>query len=723
MKNSIVLLLNTILDNYAVIFFIDKKSSKQVRFLGTLILIASFINPLVGLCGLWGLLASLIFAWLLHFTDFSGGAHYYNFNSLLVSLGVGYFLGRSFNNYLILFGIVFLLALFVTVLSVSLENFLRTFLTLPVLSLPFVLVLLLTLAIYSKISSNVLYFESFKYLEHFLPHWFSFYLKGLGSIIFNPNLLSGALLLLVILIHSRISFLLSLIGFFVGYGVLNALGALTESTLMLLGFNTILTAIAIGGVFFVPDITSVLLGIFASALGVILGLGFQNFLAPWGLPVIAIPFNLVVLVILYGFKHRLSNIRPYLIPFYLGSPEENLEYYNMRILRFAGSSFYQFYLPLNGEWFVSQGNNDEITHKYDWQYAWDFEVIDNDGKNFIKDGTELTDYYAFDKPVLAPASGTVIKVVDWISDNPIGQVNTKDNWGNFIIIEHNPRLYSLLAHLKQNSVKVREGEFVKAGQVLASCGNSGRSLVPHLHFHVQTNPEAGSRTIKIDLVNYLRRCCFEQKPESELTWIKIGVPQKNECVSNLYSEPYLQEMLNFHLGNKLSYQVNLNGESFYEAWEVKIDFWGNLYLESTRKAKAIFSVYQGIFYLLKFEGNRKSALYALALALPSFAYVQNKSFTFTDQPPIISTLPFLVRIIHDALSFLTRPLKFKAHYQVLPETEEEIIISGGVGLYLTNFKLKSYKTRAEFNKTAGLKRLEVIFDHKNRLVAELLKPI
>ncbi|MCX7756939.1 MAG: urea transporter [candidate division WOR-3 bacterium] len=723
MKNSIVLLLNTILDNYAVIFFIDKKSSKQVRFLGTLILIASFINPLVGLCGLWGLLASLIFAWLLHFTDFSGGAHYYNFNSLLVSLGVGYFLGRSFNNYLILFGIVFLLALFVTVLSVSLENFLRTFLTLPVLSLPFVLVLLLTLAIYSKISSNVLYFESFKYLEHFLPHWFSFYLKGLGSIIFNPNLLSGALLLLVILIHSRISFLLSLIGFFVGYGVLNALGALTESTLMLLGFNTILTAIAIGGVFFVPDITSVLLGIFASALGVILGLGFQNFLAPWGLPVIAIPFNLVVLVILYGFKHRLSNIRPYLIPFYLGSPEENLEYYNMRILRFAGSSFYQFYLPFNGEWFVSQGNNDEITHKYDWQYAWDFEVIDNDGKNFIKDGTELTDYYAFDKPVLAPASGTVIKVVDWISDNPIGQVNTKDNWGNFIIIEHNPRLYSLLAHLKQNSVKVREGEFVKAGQVLASCGNSGRSLVPHLHFHVQTNPEAGSRTIKIDLVNYLRRCCFEQKPESELTWIKIGVPQKNECVSNLYSEPYLQEMLNFHLGNKLSYQVNLNGESFYEAWEVKIDFWGNLYLESTRKAKAIFSVYQGIFYLLKFEGNRKSALYALALALPSFAYVQNKSFTFTDQPPIISTLPFLVRIIHDALSFLTRPLKFKAHYQVLPETEEEIVISGGVGLYLTNFKLKSYKTRAEFNKTAGLKRLEVIFDHKNRLVAELLKPI
>ncbi|MCS7257948.1 MAG: urea transporter, partial [candidate division WOR-3 bacterium] len=685
--------------------------------------IASFINPLVGLCGLWGLLASLIFAWLLHFTDFSGGAHYYNFNSLLVSLGVGYFLGRSFNNYLILFGIVFLLALFVTVLSVSLENFLRTFLTLPVLSLPFVLVLLLTLAIYSKISSNVLYFESFKYLEHFLPHWFSFYLKGLGSIIFNPNLLSGALLLLVILIHSRISFLLSLIGFFVGYGVLNALGALTESTLMLLGFNTILTAIAIGGVFFVPDITSVLLGIFASALGVILGLGFQNFLAPWGLPVIAIPFNLVVLVILYGFKHRLSNIRPYLIPFYLGSPEENLEYYNMRILRFAGSSFYQFYLPFNGEWFVSQGNNDEITHKYDWQYAWDFEVIDNDGKNFIKDGTELTDYYAFDKPVLAPASGTVIKVVDWISDNPIGQVNTKDNWGNFIIIEHNPRLYSLLAHLKQNSVKVREGEFVKAGQVLASCGNSGRSLVPHLHFHVQTNPEAGSRTIKIDLVNYLRRCCFEQKPESELTWIKIGVPQKNECVSNLYSEPYLQEMLNFHLGNKLSYQVNLNGESFYEAWEVKIDFWGNLYLESTRKAKAIFSVYQGIFYLLKFEGNRKSALYALALALPSFAYVQNKSFTFTDQPPIISTLPFLVRIIHDALSFLTRPLKFKAHYQVLPETEEEIVISGGVGLYLTNFKLKSYKTRAEFNKTAGLKRLEVIFDHKNRLVAELLKPI
>jgi len=43
----------------------------------------------------------------------------------------------------------------------------------------------------------------------------------------------------------------------------------------------------------------------------------------------------------------------------------------------------------------------------------------------------------------------------------------------------------LLAHFKQHSVQVKEGDIVKQGQLLGYCGNSGNSSEPHLHVHIQ----------------------------------------------------------------------------------------------------------------------------------------------------------------------------------------------------------------------------------------------
>ncbi len=40
-------------------------------------------------------------------------------------------------------------------------------------------------------------------------------------------------------------------------------------------------------------------------------------------------------------------------------------------------------------------------------------------------------------------------------------------------------------HLKKGSIKVREGQHVNEGEVLAQVGNSGSSSEPHLHIHHQ----------------------------------------------------------------------------------------------------------------------------------------------------------------------------------------------------------------------------------------------
>jgi len=89
--------------------------------------------------------------------------------------------------------------------------------------------------------------------------------------------------------------------------------------------------------------------------------------------------------------------------------------------------------------------------------------------------------------VLAPADGVVTEVVSGVRDNQPGSMNPYSAVGNAILIEHRQGEVSLLAHLKQGSIRVKAGEHVTRGQVLALCGNSGNSSEPHLHYHVQNS--------------------------------------------------------------------------------------------------------------------------------------------------------------------------------------------------------------------------------------------
>jgi murein DD-endopeptidase MepM/ murein hydrolase activator NlpD len=57
--------------------------------------------------------------------------------------------------------------------------------------------------------------------------------------------------------------------------------------------------------------------------------------------------------------------------------------------------------------------------------------------------------------------------------------------GNFVIIDHGRRLFSFYAHL--SAIKVKEGDAVEKGQVIAVSGNTGRITGPHLHWTIKVN--------------------------------------------------------------------------------------------------------------------------------------------------------------------------------------------------------------------------------------------
>ena len=78
--------------------------------------------------------------------------------------------------------------------------------------------------------------------------------------------------------------------------------------------------------------------------------------------------------------------------------------------------------------------------------------------------------------VLATADGEVIEVVA-----------SPDGYGNFIVIQHGDVYKTKYGQLSE--FRVKGGDRVKKGDVIALSGNSGQSTGPHLHYEVYKNAE------------------------------------------------------------------------------------------------------------------------------------------------------------------------------------------------------------------------------------------
>lgn len=153
-----------------------------------------------------------------------------------------------------------------------------------------------------------------------------------------------------------------------------------------------------------------------------------------------------------------------------------------------------YQLPFEGEWTVVNGG---ITRNasHSWmimsqRYAYDFLILDMHGKSFNNNKKLLDNYYCYGLKILAPADGVVVEISTTNIDCKImgyGRTDqtAKDIRGNYILIKHANDEYSLLAHLKFQSINVQIGQCVKAGEFIALCGNSGNTTEPHLHFQVQ----------------------------------------------------------------------------------------------------------------------------------------------------------------------------------------------------------------------------------------------
>lgn len=650
LKSIVTLHLKATYNSYGQIFF-----SMRTWF-AVVVLMLSILDVRVGLGGLMAVVITNLLSHLLGFSKEKIANGVYGFNAAFMgmSLMFKFYLNSSF----------LLFYIFGVILSFLLTIWLETVLSknkLPVLTLPFVITsFIIDLSFRSFANIELItQFDRFTVLlakqmcvpwyglvhsldNIQLPQLIYYYFKTLASIFFTDSILVGILIFVALLIHSRIKSTVAFLGFFCAFAVSKIMGFdLQQLTANLAGTNFIFWGMAIGSFFIIPNIHSYLLVAGLTPMLFLLYASIEILIAGIGLSSYTLSFSLITILLIYVFSHRLSNkffVFP-LIQYY--NPEKTV-YKSVNFLqRFGNDLPFKMKLPFLGEWTVSQGYNGKITHLGEWKNALDFVITDNENKTYSGLGTSKNDFYCYNKPIMAPADGYVYQISNITNDNNINEVNTKKNWGNTIIINHLNGLYTQISHLKKDSFKVNIGDYVTKGMVLASCGNSGRSPEPHLHFQVQLNPEIGAKTHPYPFGYY-----FEKTDGKPI--LRIGeIPTENSIIYNVDSLDLIHNTFDFKPGKELN--VKFNGEKLN--WKVATNEYNQTYIFCEKSKSTAYFVNDGtMFYFTDFEGRKNSALYLFYRSCFRLLLAGERSINVKDSIPLLKELPLAVKWLQDLIA-------------------------------------------------------------------------
>lgn len=217
----------------------------------------------------------------------------------------------------------------------------------------------------------------------------------------------------------------------------------------------------------------------------------------------------------------------------------------------------QISAPFHGEWAAFNGPSNSSGHRrlvlgldghtaIGQRFAIDFLQLDSTGSSHHGDPAKNENYYAYGTQLMAVADGVIAATKDSIPQNIPGAnsravpITMTTVGGNYVAIDIGSGRYALYAHLQPGSLRVKVGDHVKRGQVIALLGNSGNSTEPHVHFQIADGPtflssEGIPYVLNFDVVG---RCgisanngqavikCAHTSPVA----VRGGVPLQNELI-------------------------------------------------------------------------------------------------------------------------------------------------------------------------------------------------
>ncbi len=623
--------LESVLLSYSKLLFSNSK------LLGTFMIISTMLVPQHGVFGLIGAIFSNLIAYFSGVNKEYIQKGHYGFSGILIALGLSLFYDVSLQFIFVLFAI----NLFAVYLTILLNNIFVYYLGVPPIGTPFLIASwFLVLAAMGFNSFHLTNYKEpiFQLPLNFLPYWCNIFFATLSTLLYQMNVLSGVIIATGIFLYSRIAFFLVLLGFVFAVWIHGFLGvdrAILETKF--LGFNYIIAALAIGGVFTVPSFISLCLSLLAVSLTVILLVGVNNLLPPI-LPPHGIACSMSVFLILYVLRYKAF---PNVWVKNISSPEENLKNYWSEVLNKDQIGTY-FSLPFFGKWKVTQGINGSFTHKGNLCYAYDFQAVDSSGNTYKNQGTLLDDYFAFGLPVISPGYGKIYAINDGLPDNSINAINANKGLGNYVIIEHSPDCFSFVCHLKKDSIKVTPGQTVEKGTLLANCGNSGWSPYPHIHFQVQNDPVIGGKTIPFEFSDVL---IFK----NNIQFLSKGSLCEGNIAQNIYSPPIDTD---FHLlPDRKNIEYIFNNIS--ERWILRNDIPGCIsFMTFPRSTSLSFKYSNGVLKVVDLQGDRNTGLFHLGSLISEIPLVNGtKEIQWTSYFHISKENDFLLNHLKDVLFF------------------------------------------------------------------------
>ena len=129
------------------------------------------------------------------------------------------------------------------------------------------------------------------------------------------------------------------------------------------------------------------------------------------------------------------------------------------------------------------------------RFAIDWVKLSEDGYLYKGDPAYIQNWFSFGQPVQMVATGTVVHVINGLPDEqPLSLLKQEKLFtldtvlGNTVVVDIGDGQYVVYAHLKEGSIQVEKGDVLQEGEVIGHIGNSGHSLAPHLHFHIEDQP-------------------------------------------------------------------------------------------------------------------------------------------------------------------------------------------------------------------------------------------
>jgi hypothetical protein len=173
--------------------------------------------------------------------------------------------------------------------------------------------------------------------------------------------------------------------------------------------------------------------------------------------------------------------------------------------------------PLRGTWTALNSPADRVpshgTEYFAQKFAIDFIRVDEEKRlpytgpawRHLLLALDASEFLCWDEPVLAAEGGRVVHAGDgWFDRRRVNLVyelvrctfapplprrgDNRPLAGNHVIVE-GPSGCTVYAHLRNGSVRVKQGDAVSAGDPVGTVGNSGNTTMPHLHFQLMDRPD------------------------------------------------------------------------------------------------------------------------------------------------------------------------------------------------------------------------------------------